>query len=98
CILSALTSSLLFLMSHAPTETHTLSLHDALPILTTSLPGISSRSNAPVESITRLENGKLGISIGADPVAIMQFLYVYVCDCLSSIAFTCVSSTTYSSP
>ena len=42
-------------------------------MITISL-GISSRFNAPVESSTRLENLKVGSSIGREPVATIAFL------------------------
>ncbi len=49
------------------------------PPTTTNLPGTSCKFKAPVESITRLPNLKLGISIGLEPVAMIAFLKLYVC-------------------
>lgn len=43
------------------------------PPTTTNLPGTSCKFKAPVESITRLPNLKLGISIGLEPVAMIAF-------------------------
>ncbi len=44
------------------------------PPTTTNLPGTSCKFKAPVESITRLPNLKLGISIGLEPVAMIASL------------------------
>ncbi|SCT48792.1 Uncharacterised protein [Staphylococcus aureus] len=68
------------------------------PPTTTNLPGTSCKFKAPVESITRLPNLKLGISIGLEPVAMIAFLKLYVCALFSSITRKLLLSTKYASP
>ena len=51
--------------------------------MTTIFSGTSCKLSAPVELRTRFEYLKVGNSIGREPVAIIAFLKLYVCEDVS---------------